>query len=352
MLPTSLRSVEHRRGFTLIELLVVIAIIALLISLLLPALGKWRQTGRQLVCTTNMRAMGVATHSYAADYQDKLFSFSWRAAQGPVQRAGNSQFPDLNVFNDDLEAAASQAIDIIRRRSGRGTDIPRPTLWIPHVLYTHLVLQDYASTRLPEVATVCPSDRYRLQWQNVDQFQAGFFLPNQPSNTDVNQRRWPYSSSYQAVPASYNPPIYSPGNNGIVIQVSTSHAAYQLIGNNSTLGKNKMVDVRFPSSKVQMHDGYDRHSQKNGELFFLDPRAKQPLLLFDQSVNLRTTESARPVGWNPQFPTSPAFTSVSYQPAGRPWEPQYTLPAQPGRFQWTRQGLRGNDFGETISEVR
>lgn len=347
----SLRSVQHRGGFTLIELLVVIAIIALLISLLLPALGKWRQTGRQLVCTTNMRAMGVATHSYAADYQDKIYSFSWRAAQDNVGRAGFSQFPDLNVFGDDLEAAASQAIDIIRRRGGRGTDIQRPTLWIPHVLYTHLVLQDYASTRLPEVATVCPSDRYRLQWQNVEQFQAGAFQPYQPSHTDINQRRWPYSSSYQSVPASYNPPLYLPSNNGVVIQ-ATSHAAYQLIGENNTLGKNKMVDVRFPSGKVQMHDGYDRHSQKNGELFFLDPRARQPLLLFDQSVNLRTTESAKPLGWNPQFPNSPAFTSVTYSPAGRLWEPQYTLPAQPGRFQWTRLGLRGNDFGEAISEAR
>ena len=107
-----------------------------------------------------------------------------------------------------------------------------------------------------------------------------------------------------------------------------------------------MVDVRFPSAKVQAHDGFDRHSGKT-ELFFLDPRAKQPLLLFDQSVNQRDTRRAYP-GWNPQFPTSPITTTVNYTP--RPpglgnWMPDYALPGQPGRYQWTRAGLRGADFG-------
>ena len=61
------RSFEHR-AFTLIELLVVISIIALLIAILLPAIERGRGTARSLVCSTNLRSIGAATMSYAADY--------------------------------------------------------------------------------------------------------------------------------------------------------------------------------------------------------------------------------------------------------------------------------------------
>lgn len=74
MLPEMCDRQRYRRvglircGFTLIELLVVISIIALLISILLPALSKAREVARQTSCFSKERQLGLATTMYAQDH--------------------------------------------------------------------------------------------------------------------------------------------------------------------------------------------------------------------------------------------------------------------------------------------
>ncbi|MEX0741293.1 MAG: type II secretion system protein, partial [Phycisphaeraceae bacterium] len=59
-------------GFTLIELLVVVGIIALLMAILLPALGRARQEANKVSCAANLRQWGNSIHMFAGDHSNLL----------------------------------------------------------------------------------------------------------------------------------------------------------------------------------------------------------------------------------------------------------------------------------------
>ena len=59
-------------GFTLVELLVVIAIMAILASLLFPALARAKESSRRAACISNLRQVGMAVHAYSSDFNGKI----------------------------------------------------------------------------------------------------------------------------------------------------------------------------------------------------------------------------------------------------------------------------------------
>ncbi len=324
------------RAFALPELAAILAIALIAIALLAITADRHRRAAGLTQSQANLRQIGAWTDSFSADNQDRYWGYTWNRDQW-----GPSQHPDLQgPFADDLPAAAAQAVDLLRRRTG-GDDLPPITNWIPHILYSHLLLADYAARPLPGFEFISPGDRNLMTWaRDPEGFIDGHYPPQPlPSPTTY---RWAYSSSYE-LPAAFFQTDGAPGEPAPALTQSGSHNTYLMMNNGTRLFPRARPDVRFPAQKAFFIESNQRYFGSQ-DLFYLFPEARVPQLMADGSAVVRPAREANP-GWNPQSRTTLFSLSLSYAPAA--WDPPSPNggPANvTARHRWTRGGLKGRDF--------
>jgi len=149
---------QKTRAFTLIELLVVISIIALLVSILMPALGKAKKQAKRMVCSSNLHHWGIVHNLYASDNNDKIMETTWMDTP-------DARNPFV-IVTDYITAIAPARINNIDPADTHMLTIERLQPYVEGVNLETRTVKDASSSIF-----VCPSNQASVQmtsdWNNM-----------------------------------------------------------------------------------------------------------------------------------------------------------------------------------------
>ncbi|MEM9348473.1 MAG: prepilin-type N-terminal cleavage/methylation domain-containing protein [Planctomycetota bacterium] len=243
----------NKRAFTLIELLVVISIIALLIAILLPALGAAREAGRASVCKSNQRQIMISIYTYAQDNKNFVprNDGNFLGAAGPV------------TWNDRLGLGGYDGRDLTPLQA-QGSGDNNPVYELDNSQYV------CPSDNLLRAANAGADDNDRLSYnvpglrRNTSSLDIDPTMPGIAGDNQVNA-----NNGGLIVNARQLDEIRKTSEVGLVLDaVRTDDAGY--IGHRANI----FVRASFVNEGVALETAFDIHNER-GNVTFVDGHTEQ-----------------------------------------------------------------------------
>lgn len=340
-----MRTRTSRRGFTLIELLVVISIIALLISLLLPAVGQARRGARVSSCLVNLKQHGQGMANYSTQNKDRLLHGPEGRATTPADPIGVRGRPARIMAHEEFKTNGwwfpAGGMDVLKKVNpddGFSPALEHSTMYDFYLITLGPYMVDGEGPAMLQDVFLSPSHNARKEtwklWREEIRADNGQLKPlsqykasDRRRNGYVGSYRYPYSMLLDSVAQSSN-------SRGEMLP-QTDKFLRSVRGGTidlSFINFNRAADVAYGDKKVTFWLWEAVHDRNID--WWSQPRATCTVALADGSARVSSPYSECPPR-NIAEHAGPLLTWVSSEGQFTQW---------PAFYFSTCGGVRGRDF--------